>query len=160
MSDKIKEQEWQQRLHESYQNSDTLLHFIGLTLDSISYRYLSAPQITFGQARILVESTESNLGVALKTADAEIKDAIKALAKRVPREEKPALVSRLLIDLRELSADKGEVIVTSEVSWDHPEHLSDTKLKKVKSKKLVWDDLMKFRKGFPLALEEVCELFL
>ncbi|MCE3012976.1 MAG: hypothetical protein LW878_07895 [Proteobacteria bacterium] len=160
MSDKIKEQEWQQKLHQSYQNSDNLLQFIALTLDSITYRYLNDPQLKFTPPLILAESRETNLGVALKLVDVEIKEAVKVLAKSVPREQSPALVSRLWIELRELSADKGEVVVTSEVNWCHPEHLSDTKLKKIKTKKLVWDDLQQFRKGFPLALEEVCELFL
>ncbi len=160
MSDKLKEREWQQKLHESYQNSDNLLQFISQTLDSISYRYMTEAHIHFNNSVILVEAKEENLGIALKISDPEIKEAVKLMAKSVPREQKPALVSRIWVELKELSADQGEITIKSEVNWNHPEHLSDTKLKKIKTKKLVWDDLMIFRKGFPLALEEVCELFL
>ncbi len=160
MSDKLKEQAWQQKLHESYQNSDNLLQFISLTLDSISYRYLIDPKMSFQNDRILSESREENLGAALKISDPEIKEAVKALAKSVPREAKPGVVTRIWVELIELKADQGEIIVSSEVNWDHPKHLSDTCLKKIKTKKLLWDDLTLFRKGFPLALEEVCDLFL
>lgn len=160
MSDKLKEQQWQQKLHESYQNSDALLKFILLTLDSFSYRYLNAPETKLTDSVILLESREENLGTALKIKDNQIKEGIKNLAKSVAREEKPAVVSRIWVEIKELKADKGEIHVRSEMNWSHPEHLSDALEKKIKIQKILWDDLTQFRKGFPLVLEDVCELFL
>lgn len=160
MSDKLKEQQWQQKLHESYQNSDALLKFILLTLDSFSHRYLTNPETKLMDSVILLESREENLGTALKIKDSEIKEGIKNLAKSVDRAEKPALVSRIWVEIKELKADKGEILVKSEMNWSHPRHLSDASEKKIKIQKFLWDDLTLFRKGFPLALEEVCELFL
>lgn len=152
--------EWEQKLRASFQNAETLTSFMVYTLESFAHRYLTQPTIeTQGQVMWLT-GREENMGQALKTSHAVIKEGVKALAKRVPREEKPALVSRVKVDIHELSADQGKITLTAHVSWAHPDHTWSGQDKVEKKKILTWNDLQDFRKGFPLALEEICDLFL
>jgi hypothetical protein len=160
MSDKIKEQQWQQSLYSQYENQEALISFIHNTLESFAHRYFLKPQIEFNSDYILVEEAEDNLGQALKISHPEIKDAIKALAKTIPRSENPTIVTRLRIEIEELTANHGKMTIYSQVSWDHPKHLWDSSKNMSKKSLLTWDDLMKFRKNFPLVLEDVCTLLL
>jgi len=152
--------EWELKLRASFQNSDALMGFMIHTLESFAHRYLNNPTIESQGPVLWLTGREENMGQALKTHHAPIKEAVKNLAKNVPREQKPALVSRVKIDILELSADKGKIQLTAQVNWAHPGHVWDSAEKVDKKKTLTWDDLQDFRKGFPLALEEICDLFL
>lgn len=152
--------EWEAKLRQSFQNAEALMSFMQHTLDSFAYRYLNEPHISIEGHVLWMEGRESNMGNALKTQHAGIKEAVKTLAKTVPREQNPALVSRVKVEIHQLSADQGKITLTAQVNWAHPEHSWDNPAKVEKKKVLLWNDLTEFRKGFPLALEEVCDLFL
>lgn len=152
--------EWAQKLRQSFDHAEALMSFLQHTLESFAHRYLTAPTIEGQGSVLLLEGREPNMGQALKTSHPHIKDAVKALAKSVPREQGPVLVSRVRVEITELTADRGHITLTAQVNWAHPQHLWDAPEKVEKKKVLVWNDLMEFRKGFPLALDEVCDLFL
>ncbi len=152
--------EWEQKLRASFQNSEALTGFMIHTLESFAHRYLNDPKIESQGQVMWLTGREENMGQALKTQNATVKEAVKTLAKNVPREQKPAIVSRVKVDILELSADKGKIQLTAQVNWGHPGHAWDNSDKIEKKKTLTWDDLQDFRKGFPLALEEICDLFL
>jgi hypothetical protein len=160
MSDKVKEQQWKQNVYQSFQDSDKLLSYLHNTLTSIAHRYLDNPQLELRGTELMATGREENMGQALKSSHTEIKEAVKQLAKSIPREQKPALVSKLKLQLIELTADRGKILVEAEVNWDHPEHSSDSTKKLQRRKTFTWDDFTHFRKALPLAIEEVCDLFL
>ncbi len=158
MSEEIKQ--WQEKLRQSFQGQDALIKFATQTLESVAHRYLNSPQILSRGNLLFAEAREENMGEALKTSHPEIKQQVKELAKAIPRAEKPAIVSRLIIQLEELSADRGKLQVSAQVSWGHPEHPLDGPRKLEKVLRLSWDDLNVYRKGLPLKLEEAAGLFL
>ncbi|MFP5491570.1 MAG: hypothetical protein ACLGG0_08720 [Bacteriovoracia bacterium] len=152
--------EWEAKLRQSFQHAEALMSFMQHTLESFAHRYLNDPQISVEGSVLWMEGRETNMGQALKTNHAGIKEAVKNLAKTIPREQNPAIVSRVKVEIHQLTADLGKITLTAHVNWAHPEHSWDNQAKIEKKKVLVWNDLTEFRKGFPLALEEVCDLFL
>jgi hypothetical protein len=152
--------EWEAKLRQSFQNAEALMSFMQHTLESFAHRYLNEPKISVEGTVLWMEGRESNMGQALKTNNLAIKEAVKLLAKTVPREQNPTLISRVKVDIHQLTADLGKITLTAQVNWGHPEHTWDNSQKIEKKKVLSWKDLTEFRKGFPLALEEVCDLFL
>ena len=152
--------EWELKLRASFQNSEALTGFMIHTLESFAHRYLNNPKIESQGQVMWLTGHEENMGQALKTQNTTIKEAVKTLAKNFPREEKPTLISRVKVDIQELTADKGKILLTAQVNWAHPGHAWDSSEKIEKKKTLTWEDLQDFRKGFPLALEEICDLFL
>jgi hypothetical protein len=160
MNDLEVKKEWEQKLRASFQNSEALTSFMIHTLESFAHRYLNDPKIESQGQVMWLTGREENMGQALKTNHSAIKEGVKSLAKSVPREAKPALVSRVKVEIQELTADKGKILLTAQVNWAHPGHTWDSAEKVEKKKTLTWDDLQDFRKGFPLALEEICDLFL
>lgn len=158
MSEEIKQ--WQEKLRQSFQGQDALIKFATQTLESIAHRYLNSPQLHSQGNLLYAEAREENMGEALKLSHPELKQQVKELAKRIPRAEKPAIVSRLIIALDELSADRGKVQVRAQASWGHPQHPLDGPQKLEKVLTLSWDDLNVYRKGLPLKLEEAADLFL
>ena len=152
--------EWEAKLRQSFQHGEALMSFMQHTLESFAHRYLNEPAISVEGSVLWMEGRESNMGNALKTKHNGIKEAVKTLAKTVPREQNPTLVSRVKVDIHQLTADLGKITLTAQVNWAHPQHSWDNPAKVEKKKVLLWNDLTEFRKGFPLALEEVCDLFL
>jgi hypothetical protein len=152
--------EWEQKLRAHYQGEGALLDFMFRTLESFSYRYLNDAKLATTPQTLLLESAEENMGTALKSAHEVVKNGVKLLAKTVPREQKPQVLSRLRVDIHELTSDKGQLTIWGQINWHHPQHAWESEQSFVKKQNFIWKDLQEFRKGFPLALEEVCELFL
>ncbi len=106
------------------------------------------------------KSFESNMGDALKLSLPEVKNGVKALAKSVPREEKPAIMLYLASEVKSISDNEGVIVLTSIVSWDFPEfNLANNKLKTQKSVVFEFSDPHQFRKNLALKFEEVCSIF-
>ncbi len=152
--------EWEEKLKTTFSDSQNLMNFILHTLESFGHRYLNEPKIELTASQVTLHGVECNMGQALKSALPEIREAVKNLAKSVPREQKPALHSRLILIIKELSADHGEIQIFAQVNWGHPDYAPENAAKIERKSVFKWNDLAKFRKEFPLALEGACELFL
>lgn len=152
--------EWEEKLKTTYSDSQNLMNFVLHTLESFGHRYLNDPKIELKATQVTLLGTESNMGQALKSAVPEIREAVKSLAKSVPREQKPTLHSRLMLSVKELSADHGEIHLAAQVNWGHPDYAPENPAKLERKSVFKWNDLAKFRKEFPLALEAACDLFL
>jgi len=160
MNNEEVKKEWEQKLKSHFQGEGALLDFMLKTLQSFSYRYLNDAPLSNDTQTLLIEAREENMGTALKSSHEAIKAGVKSLAKSVPREQKPQVVSRLRVDVHELTSDKGQLTLWAHVSWNHPAHAWESAESVVKKTHFVWKDLQDFRKGFPLALEALCDLFL
>ncbi len=152
--------EWEEKLKTTFSDSQNLMNFILHTLESFGHRYLNESKIELTSSQVTLIGFESNMGQALKSAIPEIREAVKNLAKSVPREQKPTLHSRLILNIKELSADKGEIQISAQVNWGHPDYAPENPAKLERKSVFKWNDLAKFRKEFPLALEAACDLFL
>ncbi|MBY0517947.1 MAG: hypothetical protein K2P81_13640 [Bacteriovoracaceae bacterium] len=160
MNNEEVKKEWENKLRTTFQDSKALIDFMIHTMENFGYRYLNNPNLEMSEKTFILLSFEENMGNALKSSFPQIKEGVKQLAKSVPREEKPSVASRVKIDIHELSADKGKMTLSAQVSWAHPRHLWSGEHFIEKKKIFSWDDLQIFRKGFPLAMQEVSDLFL
>ena len=165
MDEDIK-QAWEEKIRATYANSSQLLIFITETMNNFAYRYISnseypSPTVNFlNETTLEVCSLENNMGNALKMAHPEIKTGVKQLAKAIPHTQKPTVKYSIVCKLDKLTPDHGKLQVKAIVNWNFPTHDSNPESEVISHKTFVWDDLQVFRKGFPLAIQEVCDLFL
>lgn len=155
--------DWQNKVHATFGEASKLYEYVFSTMENFFYRYLETSETKNLKISELAENTfgafsfESDMVAALKVQNKEIKYGIMELAKRIPKAEKPMVRYGLFIKINELSSDKGNLVISSEINWDFPEFGQ----KNYQQKKVIFDynDLNQFRKELALKLEEACELF-
>jgi hypothetical protein len=165
MNDNSKQiHDWQDKLKHSFDSEEKLLSYLLETMDNFLYRYLEttenknlksfqiAPHI-FGQ-----ESFESSMVEALKITHPEAKAGIMELAKTVPKAQKPMVKYRLQAQVKELTSERGHLVLTASINWDFPLFMDKTKVSK-REIDFKYTDLGQFRKELALKLEAACELF-
>ena len=163
MIDLKKEQENKVKL--AFSNHDALFDYLIETKKNFLYRYLETSsdhdiQMTTPSPNLLLAvSYEPNLGTALKILDPEIKEAIKILAKTIPRESFPKIMYRLKTEIKALTPSGGELIFESTVHWGFPQFLDEGNNYKTKKISFSYQNIAEFRKNLALKLEEACELF-
>jgi hypothetical protein len=157
-------QEWQNKLKHNFDDQAKLLEYLLNTLDNFLYRYLEttesknlksfeiAPYIFGG------ESFESSMVEALKLAHPVAHAGIMALAKSIPKAQKPMVKYRLQIEVSKLRPENGQVSITAIISWDFPLFMDGDKSAH-KTVHFSYQDVGQFRKELAIKLEECCELF-
>lgn len=165
MNDNSKQiNEWQDKLKHSFDNEAKLHDYLISTMDNFLYRYLETTESkdlkTFEIAPYIygAESFESSMVEALKISDPATKSGIMELAKTVPKAQKPMIKLRLQTKIKELTPERGHLIITASVNWDFPQFLDKTKVT-FKEVDFKYTDLNQFRKELALKLEAACELF-
>ena len=155
---------WQDRVRETFGSEAKLYEYLFSTLENFFYRYLETSeskglkvaqlnQNTFG-----AQSFESSMVDALKMKNPSVHPGVLELAKRVPKAQKPSVKLSLSVVIKELTSDRGELLITGEVDWGFPDFSqSETRAQKVV--KFIYDDLAVFRKQLALKIEEACEIF-
>ena len=122
MENKIND--WKNKVQHSFNTPEAIVQNIVFTLNNFAHRYLSSvetpePEIVFTSKNKLLVTSLENKNITCK----------------------------IEVDLKEVSPERGEIILRSERNSDF------------KIKKFTYTDLAYFRKNFALALEEVCEIF-
>jgi len=165
MTDNTKQiHEWQDKLKHNFDDEGKLHDYLLTTMDNFLYRYLETTENknlkTFEIAPYIygAESFESNMVDALKITDPATKAGIMELAKTVPKAQKPLVKYRLQAQIKELTSEKGHLMITTLVSWDFPHFMDKSKMTK-REIDFKYTDLGQFRKELALKLEAACELF-
>ena len=157
-------QDWQNKVQHTFEQKGQMEKFLHETMDNFYYRYLETADSKNLKTQNLganlwgAQSFESNMVDALKNKHPEIKPHIMELAKRVPKAEKPMVRYTLATLHGTLPAEKGEVTLLSEVSWDFPNFSDPSKAYQAK-KTFKYEDIGWFRKHLALELEEICSIF-
>jgi hypothetical protein len=81
------------------------------------------------------------------------------LAKSVPKSKKPMVKYSLHAQIKELTPDKGHILITSYIDWDFP-HFVDRSKRIRKEIDFKYSDLGQFRKELALKIDSACEIFL
>lgn len=157
--------ELDEKIHNLFKDNQAYMDYLLQTKNNFLYRYLETSndkniKITNLDSKTLIaKSHESNMGDAFKISDKDIKEGIKALAKSVPRENKPAVEYSLKTTLDDVRGDQGRITIEATVNWDFPAF--EKKQGSYKSKKVFFEynDPNVFRKELALKYEEACEIF-
>lgn len=156
---------WQEKVRQSFGDQSRLLDYMFKTLENFFYRYLETDESKNLKVTELAPhvfgaiSFESSMVNALKVKHPEAKAGIMELAKRVPKAQKPLVKYELSVAVKELTPDKGYLILKAAIDWDFPDFSDKSKVVK-KEAIFKYDDLSQFRKELAIRLEEVSELFL
>ena len=165
MDEEIKRQQ-EEKIRAAYGDSEHLIKFLTDTMDNFAYRYISTtktanPRVAINDSKTLVVmSYEDSMVNALKIENATAKEGIKDLARRVPKAQAPTVQYVISCHPQTLESDAGKLVLTARVNWNYPSHEVNKEAQVEKSQTLTWNDLQDFRKGFPLAMQDVCDLFL
>lgn len=157
--------ELDKKIHNLFKDNKAYLEYLIQTKSNFLYRYMETSsdkniQIqSIDQKTLMAVSYESNMGDAFKIADLEIKEAIKGLAKSVPREQKPRVQYSIKTILEELKEDSGKIIIESMINWNFPNFEVQKDSYKSKRVSFIYNDPNIFRKELALKYEEACELF-
>lgn len=147
-----------------YGQGNELLNYFLKTKENFLYRYLETSSdknikiVPISKSIFEASSFEDNLGHALKISNPVIKNLVKDLAKKVPKEEKPKVKLTLLSNIENLKPENGEIVFTASVNCDFPE-FKDT-LATTQTLKFKYNDIMDFRKNLALKFEDICQLFI
>jgi hypothetical protein len=166
MTDNSKQiQDWQIQLKESFGETSRLYQYLFETMENFFYRYLETTQDKGLKVKELApntygaSSTETNMMEALKIQNPVARPGIMELAKNVPKAQHPAVRYSLIIEIKEMSAEEGHLIISSIIDWHHPDfHQPPGQAKKIVDFK--YRDLGVFRKELALKLEEASQFFL
>lgn len=165
MSDNNKQiLDWQDKLKHNFDNEERLHEYLISTLDNFIYRYLETSESKNLKAFEIAphiygsESFENSMVEALKISDPVIKTGIMELAKSVPKAQKPTVKYRLQATVKELTSDRGHLVITASVNWDFPQFFDKSKISK-REVDFKYNDLTQFRKELALKFEAACELF-
>lgn len=156
--------DWQDKLKHSFDDQGKLHEFLFQAMENFFYRYLETTETknlkVFEIAPYIygAESFESSMVEALKLKDPVAKAGIMELAKSVPKAQKPMVKYRLQCLVKELSADRGQLVITASINWDFPQYFDKEKIAK-REIDFKYSDLGQFRKELALKLEAACELF-
>lgn len=152
-----------QQVKETFGQESGLYQYLFETLDNFFYRYLEtstsknlkttelAPKI-FG-----AYSFETSMLDALKNPNPKAKPGIIELAKRVPKDQSPAVRYGLWVEVKELTTDAGHLKMVSEINWGFPDY-NDPSKKLSKTVDFKYQDFAVFRKELAQKLEEASEL--
>lgn len=157
--------ERQEKVRADFGDGAKLLHYIAETMDNFYYRYLETAEnkdlhtTEISPGVFGATSFESNMVDALKIKNPAARPGIMELAKSIPKAQKPMVRFALYTKVKELDVDHGELIITSEISWDFPE-FQDSQKRTKKDVIFKYSDLGQFRKELALKLEEAAEIFL
>lgn len=157
--------EHEEKIRAAFAGDEGMALFMEQTLESFAHRYLASsltprPLVERQCHALLVTSLETSMVEALKISDAAAKEGIKDLARRIPRAEQPAVQYSLKTEWEVLDSGKGKLKLRAEVNWDFPNFQKNGPQLRAVESVFQWRELGEFRKGYPLALEKVCELFL
>jgi hypothetical protein len=164
MSDK-QIQHWQDKVRATFGDEAKLYDYLFTTMDNFYYRYLETTASknlrTVPLAPHLwgARSLEPSMVDALKITNPVAKKGIIELAKAVPKAQNPAVQYELLVNVEELTPDRGEIHLVAAIDWGFPDFEDEAR----RQQKIVifkYSDLAQFRKELALKLEEVCEIFL
>lgn len=156
---------WQEKMQKNFCDSTSVIDFITFTMDNFYYRYIETARdqnlktMPLGENIIGASAKEYSFREALKVSDTNAKQGITKLAKTIPMKENPHIIYRLECQLKEVEVNKGSLLLKAIINWDYP-HFVDQKKKVEKEKLFTYQELQELRKNFPLALEEICEIFL
>lgn len=157
--------ELDEKIHNLFKDNQGYLDYILQTKQNFLYRYLETTtdkdiKIESQDSKTLSAiSYESNMGEAFKSADPEIKEGIKALAKSVAKEKNPRVQYSLKTVLDDFRGDSGKITIAAVINWNFPEFLEEKGGFKKKQVVFEYQDPNVFRKQLALKYEEVCELF-
>lgn len=157
--------ELDEKIHNLFKDNKAYLEYLLQTKSNFLYRYMETStdkniQIqSLDQKTLMATSYESNMGDAFKTSDIEVKEGIKALAKSVPRENRPRVQYSLKTILEELKEDSGKIIIEAMINWNYPNFETVKGSYKSKRVSFIYNDPNIFRKELALKYEEACELF-
>jgi hypothetical protein len=164
MSDSSKQiHDWQEKVRSDFGDENKLYQYLFETLDNFYYRYLETVETQDLHTQQLADkkygaySFESSMANALKTTHPEAKAGIMDLARAIPKAQKPLVRYGLWAQVKELTADRGELQIVAEINWGFPEYNECSNVKKTVP--LQYNDLNQFRKELALTLEEACSLF-
>jgi hypothetical protein len=157
--------EWQDKLKHSFDDEGKLHDYLLSTMDNFLYRYLETTEDKNLKTTELApyvfgaESFESNMVEALKVKGTYAKAGIMELARSVPKSQKPRVKYRLQVQIKDLTPEKGQLIITTYINWGFP-HFDDRSKMLSKEIDFKYSDLGQFRKELALKLEAACEIFL
>lgn len=156
--------DWQDKVRAQFGNEGKLYEYLFETLENFFYRYLETSESKNLKVQELAKGTygafgfESSMVEALKIKHVDAHKGIMELAKRIPKAQKPLVRLGLGVSIKEFTADKGNLVVFSEIHWGFPE-FSDKASSVRKEITFKYVELQEFRKGLALKLEEAAELF-
>ncbi len=165
MSDKQMIQDWQEKVRASYGDEAKLFDYLFSTMDNFYYRYLETTVIKDLRTGPLAphlwgaRSHETSMVEALKLTNPVAKKGIMELAKSVPKSVGPAVQYELMVNVEELTPDRGVIHLVAMINWGFPDFQDETRRQK-KTVSFNYSDLAQFRKELALKLEEACEIFL
>ncbi len=165
MSDKQLIADWQEKVRSTFGDEAKLYEYLFETMDNFYYRYLETSLNKDMKTKSLAphlwgaRSFESDMVQALKITNSVAKKGIMELAKSVPKAQGPSVQYELLVNVEELTPDKGEIHLVSVINWGWPDFDDNNKQFK-KTVVFKYSDLAEFRKQLALKLEEACEIFL
>lgn len=157
--------EHDEKIHHLFKDNKAYLEYLLQTKSNFLYRYMETSSDkniiiqSIDQKTLLAVSYETNMGDAFKTSHNEMKEGIKALAKSVPREDKPRVQYSLKTVLEEFKEDSGKIIIEAMVNWNFPDFEVINGSYKSKRVIFIYNDPNIFRKELALKFEEACELF-
>ncbi len=157
--------EHDEKIHQIFKDNKAYLEYLLQTKSNFLYRYMETSSDkniliqSIDQKTLLAVSYESNMGDAFKTSDNEIKEGIKALAKSIPREDKPRVQYSLKTVLEDFKVDSGKIVIEAMVNWNFPSFEIIKGTYKSKRVTFTYNDPNVFRKELALNYEEACEIF-
>lgn len=156
--------DWQEKVKQSFGDEGKLFEYLFETLENFFYRYLETSENKNLRVQELApgiygaRSFEGNLVDALKIKNPIAKPGMIEMAKSIPRSQAPKVRYELSTEVRELTAERGQLIIRAVIHWDFPE-FSDSSKSAEKRIDFVYRELAQFRKELALHLEEACEHF-
>jgi hypothetical protein len=157
--------DWKDKVKHSFDDEGKLHDYLIETMDNFLYRYLETTETKNPKTGEIspyiygAESFESSMVEALKIKHAEAHTGIMELAKSVPKSKKPMVKYSLHAQIKELTPDKGHILITSYIDWDFP-HFVDRSKRIRKEIDFKYSDLGQFRKELALKIDSACEIFL
>lgn len=163
--DQIKINEQKQKLAAHFSDSQALLDYLFATLNKFYYRYLETTQTQNLHTTEIApkvwgaQSVETNSMEILKIKNPAIRTHLINAAKALGTKGGLKVTYTLGIEPKELTTEKGEILVFARVDWSESPVEMDKSIE-TKEIKFHYHSLTEFRKQFALKLEEVCEIFL
>lgn len=153
-------QERREQVENSFRSEGQLFSYLSFTLENFFYRYLETSRSKDLKTQELrpgvfgAYSFETMLE-ALKSPHPDAKKDLIELAKK----DRDALLRLgLWAEVKDLSPERGKLILVSEMNWGHPD-FSDPGKRIEKRVSFSYEDVTEFRKELALKLEDAARLF-
>jgi hypothetical protein len=156
--------EWQQKIQQNFGEEGKLYEYLTETLENFFYRYLETTEDKGLKVRELAprvlgaRSRESQWREILKINNPLVKPSLLDEAKANPRASGAKTEYELSVEVKELSAQRGELMIKAIIRWDGRDFSDPTKCSEKKIL-FTYNELSEFRKKLALRLEEACEYF-